>query len=152
MSKPPIPKGDAQREAIDALRGYVYQILQSALAWMELKSEEILFLEVAEDYAVVAADALNAVQVKETKNNVTINSDDIITSINSFVHLQQSNPTLKVRLRHLTTSLIGKEKSVEDRIGDTPTLETWRKLAKTGDLTPLRRILDKSKLSEQTKE
>lgn len=145
------PKGDEAREAIDALKGYVYQIYQSALAWIELESEERLFLEVAEDYAVVAAEALNAVQVKETEHNVTINSNDIIASIDSFVDLQLKNPELRVRLRHLTTSRIGKEKVTAHRIGDTPTLETWRKLAKTGDLQPFRKILEVSKISQQTK-
>lgn len=145
------PKGDKAREAIDALRGYVYQIYQSALAWIELESDEFLFLEVAEDYAIAAANALRAVQVKETKKNVTINSDDIVASIDSFVTLRQRNPELQVRLRHLTTSRIGKEKSAKHRIGDTPTIETWRKLAKTGDLQPLRDILGASKISQQTK-
>ncbi|CAB1074057.1 hypothetical protein D1AOALGA4SA_2042 [Olavius algarvensis Delta 1 endosymbiont] len=147
----PIPEGDVAREAIDALRGYVYQIYQSALALIELEPEEFLFLEVAEDYAIVAANALNAVQVKETSHSVTINSDDIVASIDSFVDLRQNNPKLQVRLRHLTTSRIGKERSAEHRIGDTPTLEAWRKLAKTGDLVPFRKILDASKLSKQTK-
>ena len=36
----------------------------------KLESEELLFLEVAEDYAVVAKNALEAVQVKETSHNV----------------------------------------------------------------------------------
>lgn len=151
MSTPQIPKGDKAREAIDSLRGYVYQLYQSALAWIELEPEEFLFLEVAEDYAVVAADALNAVQVKDTGHNVTINTEDIVASIDSFVDLRQKNPALQVRLRHLTTSKIGKEKSAEHRIGSTPTLEAWRKLAKAGDLAPLRKILNASKLSEQTK-
>jgi len=146
-----IPKGDKAREAIDALKGYVYQIYQSALAWTELETDEFLFLEVAEDYVVVAADALSAVQIKNTGHRVTINSDDIVASIDSFVYLRLKNPELQVRLRHLTTSRIGKEKSTKHRIGDTPTLETWRKLAKTGDLQPLRDILETSKLSKQTK-
>ncbi|MCX7098077.1 MAG: hypothetical protein NTV43_09275 [Methylococcales bacterium] len=151
MATVQIPKGDKAREAIDALKGYVYQIYQSALAWIELGTEEFLFLEVAEDYAVVAADVLNAVQIKDTAHSVTINSDDIIASIDSFVDLHLTNPKLQVRLRHLTTSRIGKEKSKEHRVGDTPTLETWRKLAKTGNLQPLRNILEASKLSPQTK-
>jgi len=150
LAKTPIPTGDKAREAIDALRGYVYQIYQSAVALIELEPEETLFLEVAEDYAIIAADALKAVQVKETAHNVTINSVDIVASIDSFVDLRQKNPDLQVRLRHLTTSRIGKEKSAEHRIGDTPTLEAWRRLSKTGDLGPLRKILDASKLSEQT--
>jgi len=151
MDKIPIPKGDMSREAINALRGYVYQIYQSALAWIELEPDELLFLEVAEDYTVVARNALKGVQVKETGHSVTINSDDIIASIDSFVDLRQRNPKLQVELRHLTTSIIGKEKSAVNRIGDTPTLETWRKIAKAGDVEPIRKILDASKLSKQTK-
>jgi len=151
MTVTPIPKGDKAREAIDALKGYVYQIYQSALALIELGPEEFLFLEVAEDYAVVARDALKGVQVKETGHSITINSDDIIASIDSFVNLRQKNPELQVELRHITTSIIGKEKSSAHRIGDAPTLETWRNLAKAGDVEPLRKVLDASKLSEQTK-
>ena len=151
MTAKQIPKGDVNREAIDALGGYVYQIYQSALAWIELEPDEFLFLEVAEDYAVLACNALIGVQVKETGHTVTINSKDILTSIDSFVDLRQRNPDLHVELRHLTTSRIGKEKATAHRIGETPTLETWRKLAKAGDLEPFRKILDNSKLSIETK-
>lgn len=151
MTKITIPKGDKTREAIEALSGYVYQIYQSALALIELEPEEILFLEVAEDYAKTAADALEAVQIKETTQNVTINSSGIVASIDSFVQLRKKNPSLQIRLRHLTTSKIGKEKCIEHRLGDTPTLELWRMLSKTGNLTPLRNILSSSKISTETK-
>jgi hypothetical protein len=50
MNKISVPKGNLAREAIDSLRGYVYQIYQSALSWIELEPDEFLFLEVAEDY------------------------------------------------------------------------------------------------------
>jgi hypothetical protein len=145
------PSGDPAREAIASLRGYVYQILQSALAWTELKNDEFLFLEVAEDFAVAATNALTAVQVKETGSPVTINSGDIVASINSFIELQEKNPSLNISLRHLTTSVIGKEKSPEHRIGETPTLIAWRNLSKAGDLSDLRRVLEHSKLSVKTK-
>ena len=151
MNKISVPKGNLTREAIDSLRGYVYQIYQSALAWIELEPDEFLFLEVAEDYSVVANDSLRGVQVKETSHSVTINSEDIIASIDSFVDLRQKNPKLKVELRHLTTSIIGKEKSAAHRIGNKPILETWRALAKVGDVKPLKKILDASKLSKKTK-
>lgn len=146
------PVGERAREAIDSLRGYVYQIYQSALAWTELNEDEFLFLEVAEDYAIVAESALQAVQVKETAGRVTINSKDIISSIDSFVELQARNPCLKVTLRHLTTSAIGKEKKLEDRVGNVPTLDAWRNLARSGDLAELRRVLKNSKLSKKTKD
>ncbi len=151
MNKISVPKGNLAREAIDSLRGYVYQIYQSALAWIELEPNEFLFLEVAEDYSVVAKDSLRGVQVKETSHSVTINSEDIIASIDSFVDLRQKNPKLHVELRHLTTSIIGKEKSAAHRIGNKPILETWRAIAKVGDVKPLKKILDASKLSKKTK-
>ncbi len=152
MSPEKTPLGDPSREAIDSLRGYVYQIYQSALAWTELEDDESLYLEVAEDFAVVAKDALKAVQVKGTNQRVTINSEEIIATIDSFVELQEKNPNIRVTLRHLTTSTIGKEKKCEHRIGDTPTLLAWRNLAKAGDLSDLCRVLDKSKLSEKSKD
>ncbi|MBV1930019.1 MAG: hypothetical protein KUG81_10970, partial [Gammaproteobacteria bacterium] len=145
------PNGDRAREATDALRGYVYQIYQSCLAWIELRDDELLFLEVAEDFSILAAQALEAVQVKATAKNVTINSSDIVTSIDSFVALQLENPDLQVRVRHLTTSSIGREKLAVDRIGDTPALESWRKLAKGGDVDSFRKILENSKLATRTK-
>ena len=145
------PKGDTSREAIASLGGYVYQIYQSAIAWTELKDDEFLYLEVAEDYAVVASNALQAVQVKKTAKPVTINSNDIVALIDSFVELQENNSGIKVYLRYLTTSGIGKEKSNDHRIGDKPTLISWRNLAKTGDLSDLRRILRSSKISAKSK-
>ncbi len=152
MSLKKTPSGDPSREAIDSLRGYVYQIYQSALAWIELKDDELLYLEVAEDFAIVAEEALEAVQVKKTTRQVTINSEDIIASIDSFVELQEKNPSLKITLRHLTTSTIGKEQKREHRVGDTPTLLAWRNLAKAGDLSDLRRVLDESKLTKKSKD
>lgn len=151
MNKPIAPNGNENREAVASLGGYVYQVYQAALAWLELGESEFLFLEVAEDYVKAAREALDAVQVKATTRTVTINSDDIVASIDSFVELRTKNPQLDIRLRHLTTSQIGREKSGTDRIGETPTLEAWRSIARTGDVSPLRDILLASKISQQTK-
>ncbi|WP_425646539.1 hypothetical protein [Agrobacterium leguminum] len=151
MHEPKPPKGNEAREAIDSLGGYVYQLYQSALAWVDLNDDEFLFLEVAEDYTVVARDALQGTQVKRTSGAVTINSADIIASIDSFVELQTRNVQFEVHLRHITTSPIGRERSASVRIGKTPTLLTWRSVARFGDVTPLRNILLSSSISEQAK-
>jgi hypothetical protein len=151
MSKPTAPKGNENREAVASLGGYIYQIYQASLAWLELSESEFLFLEVAEDFVTAAREALNAVQVKSTSRTVTINSEDILASIDNFVELRTKNPQLTVRLRHLTTSQVGKEKSATDRIGDVPTLETWRIVARAGDVNPLKNILLATKLSQKTK-
>ncbi|WP_421522038.1 AAA family ATPase [Ochrobactrum quorumnocens] len=151
MEKPKAPTGNQAREAIDSLGGYVYQLYQSALAWMDLNDDEFLFLEVAEDYTVVARDALRGTQVKRTSGAVTINSPDIIASIDSFVELQTCNTQLEVHLRHITTSSIGRERSASSRLGDTPTLDSWRNLARIGEVTPLRSILMSSGISDRAK-
>ena len=152
MTQEKTPLGDPSREAINSLRGYVYQMYQSALAWTELEDDEFLYLEVAEDFAIVAKEALKAVQVKGTAKRVTINSEDIIATIDGFVKLQEKNPSLKVTIRHLTTSTIGKEKKLKHRVGKVPALLAWRNLAKAGDLSDLRRVLDKSQLSAKSKD
>ena len=61
-----IPEGDPARQAIHSLRGYVYQALATALAWVDIGEHDRLFLEVAEDYAIIAQQALSlkAVQIK----------------------------------------------------------------------------------------
>jgi hypothetical protein len=147
-----IPRGNEAKEAVASLQGYIYQLYQTAIEWADLGNGEFLFIEVAEDYSVLAGNALKAVQVKGTESNVTINSDDIIASIESFIELTQNNLNHDVSLRHLTTSRITTEKESKYRIGDTPTLISWRRIAKTGDMSPLRQILYNSKLSNKAKD
>jgi hypothetical protein len=31
-----VPEGDAARQAVDSLRGYAYQVLATALAWLDI--------------------------------------------------------------------------------------------------------------------
>lgn len=144
--------GDRAREAIDALGGFVYQLYQSALAWTALADGDLLFLEVAEDYAVVAREAITAVQVKRTSAPVTINSDSVLKSIESLIVLSNINVHHEVFVRLLTTSSVGAERRIEDRVGGEPTLVAWRKLARVGDLAELRQVLAKSNLSLAAKE
>ncbi|KRP89236.1 hypothetical protein AOQ73_26825 [Bradyrhizobium pachyrhizi] len=68
-----IPEGETARQAIAALRGYVYQIHQTVSAWIGLRGDDVLYLEVAEDYAEVAKspdrleEILRAIQIKDTR-------------------------------------------------------------------------------------
>jgi hypothetical protein len=138
-----VPEGDTARQAVDSLRGYAYQVLASALAWVDLGERERLYLEVAEDYAVVA-EKLSAVQVKDTaaSGTVTLNSPNIHQAIQSFVDLVGRNPGVSVELRYLTTSTIGTERGVSDRPGGIAGLEYWRKAAAGSAVAPLRAILE----------
>ena len=142
------------RQAISSLKGYIYQIYQSLAAWLDLKENEILFLEVAEDYAVLADNALTAVQVKDTavSRSVTLNSPSIRLAIQSFWNFQIDNPNKTVQFRYLTTSPIGRERSL--RFPDNlPGLLYWRTAAREGaDVEPIRSALLVAKLSKDFKD
>jgi len=144
------PQGDAARQAVSALKGYAFQLYGSVLAWLELKVDESLFLEVAEDYSVVAHDALKAVQAKETSASVTLNTESVRAAIDAFVDLSHRNPRLTVTLRYFTTSVIGIEHKTADRIDGIAGLEYWRLVAQGADLVPLRQRLLNLKLKQPT--
>jgi hypothetical protein len=134
------PQGDVARQAVAALRGYAFQLYGSVLAWLELKEGEDLFLEVAEDYAVLAQAVLKAVQAKDTRASgaVTLNTAGVREAIDSFVDLSRRNPTRTVSLRYFTTSPIGLEKGTSDRIEGMAGLEYWDAVARGADVAPLR--------------
>lgn len=118
------PVGDPSQSAVAALRGFSYQLHASALAWIGLGDGELLYLEVAEDYAIVTSDALRGVQVKDDagSGSVTIRSAGVIAAIDSLVDLTRRNAGRRVSIRYLTTPSIGRERAVVDRIEDGPSL------------------------------
>lgn len=142
-----VPLGDAARQAVDSLRGYAYQVTAAALAWLDLPDKGQLFLEVAEDYAVVVRQAIEAVQVKDTEasGTVTLNTESVRDAVSDFVTLTARNPNADVHLRYFTTSEIGTERAVEDRPGGMAGLTYWRNAASGADVGPLRSILESDK-------
>ncbi|MBD8653948.1 hypothetical protein IFT66_22945 [Rhizobium sp. CFBP 13726] len=137
------PGGDATRRAIASLRGYTYQLYASAIAWLELEDGDSLWLEVAEDYATVAQNAIRAVQVKDTaaSGTVTLRSQAVRKAIDGFVDLVERNKDKRVTLRFLTTSPVGMEQKLTDRPDGVEGLTYWRKAASDAPVTPLRDIL-----------
>ena len=140
------PNADSARQAIHAIRGYEYQILAAALAWVDLEENGLIYLEVAEDYAHVIGGDIEAVQVKATRGSgaVTLNTPAVRDAIESFVDLASQNPTREVQLRFLTTAPIGLEKSPGDRPGGLHGLVYWQR-ARAGreDVGPLRTMLER---------
>ena len=145
-----IPKGDTARQAVHSLRGYTYQTLAAALAWLDLDEKSRLFLEVAEDYAIIAKDALRAVQVKDTESSgpVTLNSPSIHKAVAAFVDLVERNSNIQVNLRFFSTSEIGTEKAIADRPAGVAGLKYWRRVDAGADPSPLRKILQSDKFPE----
>lgn len=142
-----IPEADSARHAVAALRGYAYQVLATTLAWIDIDEKTRLFLEVAEDYALVANQALTAAQIKDTAASgpVTLNTQSVRDAVASFVDLADRNPNMQVELRFLTTSEIGNEKAAVDRPQGIAGLKYWKKVASGADVSPLRTLLQSEK-------
>jgi hypothetical protein len=134
------PTGDIEREAVASLRGYAYQVVVATLAWLDLDDHGRLYLEVAEDYAMVAEQSLNAVQVKDTAGSgtITLNTQAVKDAIAAFIELVKNNKGRNVHLRYFTTSPIGAELKVSERPGGEPGLKYWRKAAAGASVGPLR--------------
>lgn len=136
------------RQAIPSIRGYVYQLHRTAEAWINLAEDELLYLEVAEDFAKIAADpdslddVLRATQVKDTRESgsVTLNSADVLEAIEHLFEFQNANPGRKVTLTFLTTSPIGREK-VNQLPSKKPGLTAWAEVASGGDVSEIRSAL-----------
>src|SRR5437868_465195 len=83
---------DPKRQAVDALRGYIYQIWRSIFAWIDLSDVDLLYLEGAEDFDVLSASAAVVTQVKNTSGAKTLRSQDVLDSLGNFVELRKRNP------------------------------------------------------------
>jgi len=138
-----IPDDEIGRQAVNSLRGYIYQIYQTLSAWLTLGEDEILLLEVAEDFAVLAKGELTATQVKDTpaSGSVTLRTKSVSSAINTLWRFQNANPDKIVRINYLTTSEIGTEKGLtfpDNHNG----LNYWCVAAREGtNVEPLRQAL-----------
>lgn len=150
----PIAGARVERQAVFALRGYGYQLWASTLAWVELPDNATLYLEVAEDYAVVAKRALEAVQVKDTAQSrtITLNSESVRDAIAHYVELRQNNPSSDVRFRFLTTSEIGTERNPRILSDGQQGLRYWKSCAAGAEVGPLRELLESTRFPVAVRE
>ncbi|PMR74494.1 hypothetical protein [Billgrantia endophytica] len=151
-----VPPEDVSRQATASLRGYVYQLHASAAAWLALRADDELYLEVAEDYTELLReqgavdDVLKATQVKDTRESgaVTLNSPDVLNAIESLHRLRACNLGREVRFVFLTTSRIGQE--WKDALpSGVAGLTAWEAAASGRDVEELRAALLQRTLSEE---
>lgn len=147
-------QSDSQRQAIAPLRGFGYQIWQSVLQWITLRSDQVLFLEGAEDFDLVSDGHAETVQIKDTAGSgtVTLNSGSIVEAISHFWEHQSNNPSQVVHFRFLTTSGRGMEQS--NAFGGVRGLDHWDRCKHSRSrLAELRSfLLTKDALPDQLKE
>ena len=145
-------KANTSRQANDPLRGYLYQIWHSVNAWLDLADDEILYLEGAEDFDTVSDDAATAVQVKDTKRNITLRSREVIDAINNYWELRTNNLDRSVKYRFLTRSKIGMEQGNPFGTGK-PGLQVWSRCS--GDKATITKISgflqSEGKISDEVK-
>ena len=117
-------KVNPKRQANDAFKGYYYQLCHTVNAWLDLADNDILYVEVAEDFDIESDGTFTATQVKHTQRNITLKSEQVIDGINNYWELRTNNSNRRVKYRFLTTSKIGKEKGNPLRT-DKPGIELW---------------------------
>lgn len=130
-------KADTKRQATDSIEGYRYQILHSVNAWLDLADNDILYLEVAEDFDIESEGTFTATQVKHTQDPITLRSQQVIDAIKNYWELQTNNPDRRVKFRLLTKSQIGKEQGNPFET-DKPGLEVWSRCS--GDEAAIEKI------------
>jgi len=151
VGSPPDFKVDANRDATDSIRGYVYQAYQSVLAWIQLKDNEILVLEGAEDFDIHEGASVTTIQVKDVSSKLTLRSQSIVDSLNNHWDCQEKNPDFDINFRFLTTANAGQEKG--SPFGpDCKGLEYWQKTELDHiDIEPLKDFLLTLKLNSALK-
>ena len=150
-------QGARARQAVDSLRGYAYQVLATTLAWRHIGDDSRLVLEVAEDYAILADQALRLVQIKDTEGSgtVTLNSAGVRKAVESFVRFSTGHPDIQVELRYFTTSEIGMERATSDRPARIAGLQYWHKVGgqrANDSVAPLRTLLESERFPEPVRE
>ena len=116
--------GNHIRQACDSLGGYAYQLWLSVLTWLNLKDDECIYLEGAEDIDLIGRDLALSKQVKRLAATVTLRSQAILDAIVNSWRLRQSNPGRKLAYQFITTAEIGQEQGAPFGKGERG-LEIW---------------------------
>jgi hypothetical protein len=114
MAFTPQPGRDAQ----PAIDGYVYQVVATVLAWLNLADDQHLELEAGEDFDLVerqaaseASDPARTVQQAHKRSRtITLRSPKTVSAIANFCAHRRTNPDAVLRFRFLTTAKPGREK------------------------------------------
>jgi len=145
------PTGDITREATAARRGYLYQDYRVALHWFGLGENEVLFVEVAEDYITASEGTLEATQVKNVSSPISLAERSAIKALQSFVDLTTLNTDKGLTYVFLTTARPAVEKRVKHRACSEGGINYWQQVQKGADIKPLRRALLAMNLGQRLK-
>ena len=133
---PTIPESVTGRQALTAIRGYAYQLYATAIAWLNLCEDAQLLVEVAEDYAIAASNALQATGPRQPIGPNDAPQPGRVRNDKYFLDAAAGYSV------YLTTSTVGREKGLWFP-GERGGLEYWLEaVSPESDLRPLRAVLD----------
>lgn len=118
-----------ERDAAPAVRGFVYQVDQTVLAWLALRDDEWLYIELGEDFAIERRDPvalLQLAQVKDVAARVSLRSDDVIEAILNLADHRARNPGVSLQMDFLTSAGIATERPTTLKM---PGLIAWERIA-----------------------
>lgn len=122
---PPVRPGP--QDAPDLWRGLAYQRLVTLLAWLALRADEVLFLELGEDYLAARGGEGDAVQVRHTKRPISLDGPYAHKIIQAAWDREAG-----IRTVYWTTSGAGRERALF-RDHQAPGVELWERAADGDD-------------------
>ena len=129
--------------AADALHGFRYQLLQSLSAWLNLRADEELWLEVSEDYSIVSGTQEHAVQVKTSRaaagaTRRSLQSKDVRAALGRFWARQESSPGARLTFMANGGAAVERDYTFPNNVSG---LVYWEAAARGADCTPIRQVV-----------
>ena len=116
--------GDPRRQAVSSIHGDVYQAWWSIDAWLRLTdTDEVIYLEGAEDFDIVKSDAATTVQVKHDTGTISLGTAKAREALENFWTLSCKEIHRKIDFHFLTTSSVAKEQDGD--FGGAKGIELW---------------------------
>lgn len=88
-----------------------YQVLQTVSAWLDLRGNEVLYVEGAEDFDKLENSSAEAVQIKSSPASISLGLKSIQVILSQFWSLKSAASERSVRFRFLTRGGIAVEQS-----------------------------------------
>lgn len=141
MRSPRAP--DPRRQAAHIISAFRFQLLETAIAWMNLAEDATLLVEVFEDFDVEAADGdMQLTQVKHSVGHrtLTLASKDASEALANYWATSREGQVSGISLVIHTNMPIGAERGV-DLPGEATGIEYWQTAKDDTDLDPLKNLL-----------
>lgn len=98
----PIIEGIPGSDAAATKRGFLYQDLATALAWVRLTDEQTLFVEAAEDMAVAREGSADVHQIRDVARPLTLKG--ALPFLENALQLRERNPRRRLRFTRQSRS------------------------------------------------